>query len=168
SSGFLDTTVSGTVTYAYRVTGLDATGECESAPSACLEATATGPCTAAPLFAGLATAANGETNVCSVQLAWAAATPLCGGPVTYNVYRSTSPGFLPSPQNRIATGVAGTTFADTSPLGNGVTYFYLVRAVDGGNGAEDGNLVRQSSRPTGPVTTGSLTETFEGASGFDL
>src|SRR5262249_59733372 len=81
SSPFLDTTVSGTVTYAYRVTGLDATGECESAPSACLEATATGPCTAAPLFAGLATAANGETNVCSVQLAWAAATPLCGGPV---------------------------------------------------------------------------------------
>ena len=38
-SPYTDTTVSGTLTFAYQVTGLDATGRCESGPSACVQAT---------------------------------------------------------------------------------------------------------------------------------
>jgi len=53
-----DGAVSGGTTYAYQVTGIDATGNCESAPSACAAATATGACTAgactpAPADSGL-------------------------------------------------------------------------------------------------------------------
>jgi hypothetical protein len=153
-SPFLDAPVSGSVPYAYRVTGLEATGLCESDPSACVEATTTGPCTAPPTFAGLSTAA----------------TPLCGGPAAYDVYRSTVPGFTPDPRNRIATGVAGTSFADPGSLVDGVTYYYLVRAVDLGNGAADGNLVRRAAAPSGVTTIGTFSETFEGTAsggGFD-
>jgi hypothetical protein len=42
-----DGAVSGGTTYSYQVTGLDATGNCESAPSGCAQATATGACTLA-------------------------------------------------------------------------------------------------------------------------
>ncbi len=41
-SPYTDTSVFGTITYAYRVHGLDATGNCESGPSACVQVTATG------------------------------------------------------------------------------------------------------------------------------
>ena len=74
---------------------------------------------------------------------------------------------MPGPANRLASGVAGTSYSDTSgTLASGVTYFYVVRAVDGSNGAEDGNSVMPSAAPTGTVTS-TLTETFEGAGGFD-
>mgnify|MGYP000553134694 CR=1 FL=1 len=43
---------------------------------------------------------------CALDLAWTAATPACGGPALYNVYRSTSPGFTPGPENRIAQGLS--------------------------------------------------------------
>jgi hypothetical protein len=166
-SPYTDSSVSGTVTYAYQVKGLDATGVCESGPSGCAQATATGACTLPPSFAGLASVTNPATATCGLNLAWTAATPVCAGPVTYNVYRSTSSGFVPGPANRLATGVTGTGYSDTSgTLASGVTYFYVVRAVDGSNGAEDGNSVQQSAAPTGTVTS-TLTETFEGAGGFD-
>jgi trimeric autotransporter adhesin len=170
-SPFLDATASGTVTYAYRVTGLEGTGKCESDPSACIEATATGPCTAVPLFAGLATAAGVPADVCSVQLSWAAAIPLCGGPATYNVYRGTTSGFTPGAGNRIATGLSGTAFADPGPLVDHASYYYVVRAVDNGNGAEDGNLARKLAQPVGLTFPGTRNETFEGTAsggGFDF
>ncbi len=167
----VDGGVSGGVTYAYHVRGLDATGACESAPSGCVEATATGACTLPPEFAGLATAASAGGATCSVELSWAAASPVCDGPVTYDVYRSRTAGFTPSPANRIAGGVTGTTYLDTSPLHDGLTYHYVVRAVDAGNGAEEGNSVRRSAVPTGPFASAlPSVETFEGTQsggGFD-
>jgi hypothetical protein len=169
-STFLDTTAPGTVTFAYRITGLEPTGQCESDPSACLQATATGPCTGPPLFAGLASAGNGAIDLCSANLAWAPATAYCGGPLTYNVYRGTTAGFTPAPGNRIATGVLQTNFADLGPLTDSTTYYYVVRAVDGANGVEDGNLVRKSATPTGPITINTFLDTFEGSAaggGFD-
>jgi hypothetical protein len=166
-SPFTDSTVSGSITYAYRVRGVDATGNCESVPSGCVQATATGACTLAPSFAGLTSVTNPGAASCGLTLAWSAATPACAGPVTYNVYRSTSAGFTPGVGNRIASGVTGTGYADSSAsLVSGTAYFYIVRAVDSSNGAEEGNSVERSSTPTGPTTT-VLTETFEGAGGFD-
>ena len=166
-SPYLDTTVSGAITYAYRVAGADATNTCESPQSACVQATATGVCTLPPNFAGVASVTNNATSTCSVGVAWAAATPQCSGPVTYNVYRSTTPGFTPMVANRIAAGVSGTSFNDPGPLVNGTTYYYKVRSVDAGNAAEDTNTVEKSTQPTGPIAVANFTETFEGAGGFD-
>jgi hypothetical protein len=166
-SPFTDTTVSGTVTYAYQVTGLDATGNCESPPSACVQATATGVCTLPPSFAGVGAVTNGAASSCTLDVSWAAATAICGGPVTYNVYRSSNPGFVPNAGDRVATGVSGTSFVDSTGVHADTTYYYLVRAVDGGNGAEDGNTVLASAQPAGPTA---FSDTFEGALsglGFD-
>jgi hypothetical protein len=166
-SPYTDGTVSGTVPYAYQVRGLDATGVCESGPSACVEAVTTGACTLPPSFAGIDGASNLASLSCELVPSWNAATPLCAGPVTYNVYRSTSSGFTPGPGNRIASGFTGTAYVDDSvALTSGVTYFYVVRAVDVSNGLEEGNSVERSAAPTGP-TPATLTETFEGAGGFD-
>jgi lysyl endopeptidase len=168
ASPFNDTTVSGGTTYAFHVTGRDATGACESAPSSCVQATATGSCTLPPTFAGLTSASNNAAASCGITLSWSAATASCGGPITYNIYRSTSSGFAPSAGNRIATGVTGTSYSDASGmLVSGATYYYVVRAVDGSNGIEDGNTVRKSTAPTGPIALSNFIETFEGGGGFD-
>ncbi len=169
--GFIyqDLTVSGGSTYAYRVTGL--LNLCESGQSDCVEATATGDCTLGPLFAGLQAVTNAASSTCTLDLSWTAATSRCGAGVTYNVYRSTSPGFTPGPGNQIATGVTGTTYQDLSPLNNAQTYYYVVRAVDTLNSVEETNTVEKSSAPTGPFAPAALSDTFEGAQsggGFDL
>jgi hypothetical protein len=167
-SPYTDNTVSGTITYAYKVTGLDVTGSCESTPSACVQVTATGPCTLPPTFAGLTSVSNQAAATCGLGLSWSAGTPVCAGPLTYNVYRSTSPGFTPGAGNLIASGVTGTGYSDTSAsLASGTTYYYIVRAVDTSNSAEEANSVTRSATPTGPIATGTLTETFEAGGGFD-
>ncbi|HSS50301.1 MAG TPA: hypothetical protein VLX28_15295, partial [Thermoanaerobaculia bacterium] len=171
-SPFLDTNASGGVTFAYRVTGLDAGGLCESDLSGCVEAAPTGPCTLAPTFAGLAAATDPVQTTCTLNLSWAAGSSRCGGAVMYTVYRGTTPSFVPGPANAVAAGLTGTTFSDMGPLTNGTTYFYLVRAVDSTNGANDGNLQYLSASPTGPlVILGTRSDTFEGTKsggGFDL
>jgi hypothetical protein len=169
--GFLyqDTTVSGGTSYAYRLTGFLAA--CESAVSGCVEAVATGACTLAPTFSGLVSVANARNAGCALDLSWTVASSQCAAGVTYNVYRSTSPGFTPGAGNRVATGVTGTTYRDNVALDGGQTYYYVVRAVDAPSGTEDANVVRKSAAPTGPFVPASLTDTFEGAlsgGGFDL
>jgi hypothetical protein len=169
-SPFLDTDVSGGSVYAYQVSGLDASGLCESDLSACVQVTATGACTLSPVFAGLAAVANPGQATCALDLTWPAATARCGGPVTYNVYRSTTSGFTPGPGSLTATGLTGTAWHDPNPLVDQVTYFYTVRAVDGANSREDGNTVQKSAAPTGPFVSLTLADTFEGTAsggGFD-
>jgi hypothetical protein len=166
-SPFTDTSVSGTVTYAYEVTGLDATGNCESARSACVEATATGVCTLPPNFAGVAAVTDAGASSCTLDVSWAPATPICSGPATYNVYRSSNRAFVPNAGDRVAAGVSGTSFADSTGINGNTKYYYMVRAVDVSNGAEDGNTALASARPTGPVA---FADTFEGSLsglGFD-
>ena len=171
ASPYNDNTVSGGSTYSYKVTAVDGTGGCESAQSGCVSAVATGACTAPPNFAGLTTVANPGNAVCTLNLSWSAATPVCTGPATYNIYRSTTAPFTPAAGNRIATGVATTTYSDITGLVSGTTYYYIVRAVDSSNASEETNTVTKSAKVTGPITTSTLTETFEGAlsgGGFDL
>ena len=170
SSPFNDTSVSGGTSYAYLVTGRDATGGCESPVSGCVEATATGACTLPPTFAGLASATNQAAGICGVKLTWAPATANCGGPVSYDIFRGTSAGFVPGPGNRIATGIGGTSYGDTTLLSSGVSYYYMARAVDAANSVADTNAVEKSVAPTGPIASGNLVDTFEGAlsgGGFD-
>jgi hypothetical protein len=167
ASPYLDNSVSGGVTYAYKVAGAESTGNCVSSQSACVEVTATGVCTLAPTFAGLTSATNAGTASCTNNLLWPAATAACSGPVAYDVYRSTSTGFVPSGANLLAPAVSGTSYADSTGLVSGTPYFYVVRAVDTSNAQGDTNTVERSATPTGTVSTSNLVETFENASGFD-
>ncbi|MBK8304109.1 MAG: carboxypeptidase regulatory-like domain-containing protein [Chloracidobacterium sp.] len=166
ATSYVDNTVSGGSTYSYKITGKDGTGGCESTQSTCSEATATGLCTLAPTFAGLTTATNAAGASCQANLSWSAASPGCSGPISYNVYRSTVSGFVPGPANLIGT-TNSTTYNDTNSLINGTTYYYVVRAKDTGNNVIETNTVQKSVVPSGPVTLSTLTETFEGAGGFD-
>ena len=166
-SPYSDNSVSGGITYAYKVSGVDGTGSCESAQSSCAEITATGQCTLSANFAGLGTASNASAATCTNNLGWTAATAQCAGPISYNVYRDTTSGFTPSLVNQIASGVTSTSYVDIDQLNSGSQYYYIVRAVDASNGIVDGNAVQKSATPAGPIAAGNLVETFEAASGFD-
>jgi subtilisin-like proprotein convertase family protein len=152
-TNYTDGTVQGGVTYAYKVTGTDPSGSCESPQSGCVQQTATGSCTLAPTFAGLTSVSNSALAVCTTALSWSAGAkncPLASSTITYNIYRSTTSGFSPAGANRIATGVSGTGYADSGTLADRTVYYYVVRAVDS-LGNEDLNLAQQSTAPTGAV-----------------
>jgi hypothetical protein len=152
---FQDTTVSGSAPYYYVVRSLQ---PCESGNSAEASASTTGTCFVGPGFAGLSSVTNSEAYTCATDLSWSPATAWCGGQVTYRVYRSTTSPFTPSPGNMIASGLQTTQFTDHNALQNGVTYYYMVRAVDSFNGAEDENTIIRSAAPTGPFSTGTWTD----------
>lgn len=142
-----DDTAEGGVTYAYRLRGADGCGE--GPGSSCVEATPTGRCDTLPSFDGLASA-TGSASQCRVTLAWATAASNCPAAptVTYNVYRSTTPGFAPSLGNLIAS-VAGVTSWNDDTVANGTTYHYVVRAENasgGGNGPHAGHEEQNTQR----------------------
>lgn len=150
---YSDTAASGTIPNSYRVVAESSTAGCASQPSACAQATPAGACTAYPAFGGVSTVTSAGTPTCALTLAWSAATPRCGSGVTYNVYRSTTPGTPPSPSHRIASGLTATSFLDGSVVPD-TAYVYIVRAVDATTGVEDTNLVERSATPTGPLADG--------------
>ncbi|OGF62304.1 MAG: hypothetical protein A2Y62_04310 [Candidatus Fischerbacteria bacterium RBG_13_37_8] len=119
-----------------------------------------------PVFAGLTAVASPQYSLCTMQLSWNSAIPACGGPVDYNVYRSTTPGFIPSPTNLLVSGLTATSFTDTNGLISGTTYYYIVRAVDTANSVEDANLVERSGTPGGPASVGDWLEDGEGTPKF--
>jgi hypothetical protein len=145
AASFSDTTAQGGVTYYYVVRSID---ECESDLSAEVSATAVGACALPPDFEGAAWVQQPPADTCSLAVGWGDASAPCGGPVTYSVYRDTSPIFLPSPANRIAGGLAGTSFVDASALPPGVAQYYVVRALSTVTGLEEANEIRQSAAPT--------------------
>ncbi len=149
TTSFTDTTVAFGFTYFYVVRS--ASGGCEAAASAEVSAAATGVCWLGPSFAGLVSATSSGSSPCGLNLAWTAGTARCGGPVSYSVHRSTSSGFTPGVANRIATGLAATSFTDSGALAYGTTYYYVVRATDEANGVQEANTVERSATPTGPA-----------------
>ena len=150
-----DTPVSGVATYFYVVRAVQG---CESGSSAEAQASTTGPCAVGPTFPGLASVQNAATSTCALNLTWTAATTRCGGSVTYYVHRSATAPFIPVPGNLLVSGLAGTSFSDHDALANGGTYSYIVRAVDAGNGADDGNAVAMTATPTGVNSFGTWSD----------
>ena len=154
---YIDTDVSGSITYAYQVKAFIEGTSCEGPYSACADATATGACTLRPIFAGLGSATNAYSSACGIELAWDAATAQCGSNIVYNVYRDTTSGFVPGPGNLIASCISALTYLDQDVVGN-TLYYYVVRAEDDtGNGAgscnsgnEDMNTAELSAFPSGP------------------
>ncbi|HEX6853301.1 MAG TPA: hypothetical protein VF139_18030 [Candidatus Polarisedimenticolaceae bacterium] len=156
---FTDTSVLGGLSYAYRViAATDAAGKCQSlVASGCTEATATGTCNLKPSFAGAASGTSANGTNCGVTLQWNPATTSC--PLTpnvrYNVYRGTTPDFVPSAASRIATCVTGpSSHTDVNALSSGVTYYYVVRAEDDstGNGGPCGGGNEETNAAVVPGT----------------
>lgn len=124
----------------------------------------------APAFGGIVRAASpADAGPPRVELTWCPATPACGSGVTYNVYRSTSSGFLPGPGTLLAAGVTD-GYVDTA-VTPGTDYYYVVRAEDtepghGGpaaGGREDANTVELDATVRSSTTTVVLFEDdFEG------
>ncbi len=73
----------------------------------------------------LTATASGSSQI---NLAWHASAT---SGVTYNVYGSTSAGFMPSASNRLATGVATTSY-DATGLSASTAYYFRVTAVNAG------------------------------------
>lgn len=150
-----DGTVSGGTTYYYVIRSSDGAA-CASANSAEQSATATGVCTLAPTFSGVSSATNNATNTCGITVDWAAGNSLCPagtGELSYTLYRSTDPSFVPSVANEIATGLDVLVYDDQDPaLVSDTDYFYVVRATDADNSLQDDNTRSASAFPTGEIT----------------
>jgi len=153
---FTDTNAQGGYTYSYKVR---ATDNCsESAVSSSATATYSGNCILSPSFGGVTSISNDlATGACDLVLGWSAGTSLCplGIGVTYNIYRGTTPYFVPGGTNRVAAGVAATTYRDTTVTAN-TTYYYVVRAEDSttanGGPANGGNQETNSVMVQGTPT----------------
>jgi hypothetical protein len=161
---FVDTLLTPGVTYHYVVRADDSrSGEDDNL----VRRSATAPSEpdlAPPVFGGIESgssgAACGETSI-----AWQPGLDSCSQPLTYEVYRSTDPGFVPSPSTRVAS-TTSLSYTDAA-LDAGLSFTYVVRSRDS-VGNEDPNLVRF----TVPATVLDETlhhETFEnGAAGWSL
>jgi hypothetical protein len=104
-----------------------------------------GGCGGAPTFGGVAAASDDDPCANStVTLTWLDAPAWgSGSGGTYAVYRDTQPGFLPSPANRVASGIGGTAWTDPAPP-TGMTLYYVVRAENDetcGAGPNNGGMI---------------------------
>jgi len=149
---YQDTTVSGSTTYYYVVIASDGVA-CKTS-SVEVSETATGLCTLPPIFTGLQQVSTPLSDICTLQLFWGPATPQCGGAVTYDVYRSQTAGFAPSPVSLLISGITDTAVIDPDGLVSGEVYYYIVRATDTSSGASDTNLVAVVGIPFGPREPG--------------
>ena len=146
TTSFTDTGLTNGMTYYYQVTAVNAGGQSPKSN----ETFATPQLTAPSAPTGL-TATAGNTQI---TLAWTAST----GAVSYNLYRSTTPGGEGSTPYR--TGITTTSFTDTG-LTNGTTYYYQVTAVNAAGESPKSN--EASATPTsGPSK---LTGTIIGTPG---
>jgi len=157
---YVDTTCSGGSVYSYWVTAYKASTECESYFSSCDDAVTTGVCYESPGFGGVDSVSSADVSPCAIDVAWSAATPQCGGPVLYNVYRSTTTPVPVDGDHIVGTCIDGTNFTDGS-VAPSIEYHYLVRAEDIGgvgsgacsSGPTDSNTKTLSASASGSGST---------------
>ena len=112
-----------------------------------------GPCVTPPTFAGAARVVADPSESCQLEVEWLPAVNNCGSEaVTYDVYRSTSPTFLPTPARLVASDLSTTSYTDTA-VESGTRYYYIVIASDHLGNADE-NLFRRSEAPVGSLTPG--------------
>lgn len=85
-------------------------------------------CSVLPQAPGGLSAAEDSNN--AIALTWNASAAPSGCTVGYyNVFRGTTPGFIPSAANQVATVVSGTKYEDTTGMCQ-TPYYYVVQGVD--------------------------------------
>jgi len=133
---------------------LDDDGGLNVRESFAMPAGAPGACQQPPSFGGAQRIVPATDGTCALTISWSSATsdPCNTGSITYSVYRSTSSTFQPAAANRIASGLAGTSFTDDTVIG-GTHYYYVVHAVDG-LGNEDVNRRVVDEVPAGALSPG--------------
>ncbi|MFK8011901.1 MAG: choice-of-anchor B family protein [Marinicellaceae bacterium] len=164
---FSDSSASGDVTIGYRISKVNATGECETDRSICMETTTTGMCTAAPKFSGVNSVDSTNATNCGMDIKWNNANSYCNAGVSYDIYKSTDAAFIPSSENRIATAISANQFHDPV-VQDSTEYYYLVRAQDVSNQSLDNNNLKLSDTAEGIIGNGDFSAGAEiGDSGFD-
>jgi hypothetical protein len=80
-----------------------------------------------------------------INLTWTASPT---GGVTYNVYSSTTSGFIPSTSNRIATGLTNTAYSHTGLTANS-THYYVVNAQNSAGESAASNQAVATTQASG-------------------
>src|SRR3984957_2533000 len=124
---YTDTGLAASTTYYYKVEATDAEGT-SAASTQASNTTLAASCSAVPSApTGLTATA---TSSSAIGLSWSAVTPPANCSISgYSVYGSTTSGFTPGSTNLIASGLTGTTYANTG-LSASTTYYYKVEASD--------------------------------------
>jgi hypothetical protein len=133
---YSDSAVSPGASYSYHVTAVNGAGE--SPPSNSVVSGPPGPVSLPGAPTGLT--ATRPSKPRTIQLTWTAPASNGGAPVTnYRIYRGT----LPSGEASLPIATVGsvTSYKDTT-LQSGVTYYYVIRAV---NSAGDGAQSNEAS-----------------------
>lgn len=154
--GFLDTTVSGRLTYGYRLAALDPTGQFETALSPCAEIVPSGICHEIPSFEPALAAADAHATGCAVELDWQSGSTVCPEqPVVYNLYRGSDPEASFESFELIASGLATPGYRDVGLEAGPAVYVVRAEGLNGAGpgpngGIEDANEERVVIAPTGP------------------
>ncbi len=153
TNNFNDTDVSGQATIGYKISKTSGVDQCESERSQCVETITTGTCSIAPQFSGVTSVNTTQTNTCGMTVSWGNATGYCSNQISYNIYKSSNPAFVPNDSNRVATGIRGTNWHDIL-VTNGIQYYYNVRATDLSNQTQDTNNVKLADNANGNLING--------------
>lgn len=139
TTGYMDTLLQPGQSYWYIVRAFDSRSGEETNTIVKGALATTDPDTVAPVFSGLDALDTGA-GCGEATLSWSAAGESCSVPVTYEIYRSTDPAFVPSAATRVGTSLT-TNFEDAG-MTPGVEYTYIVRARDtvGNEGANEVRL----------------------------
>jgi len=126
---YTSTGLTASTTYYYVVEATDSFGSSAASNQASMETQSGGAsCTAVPSAPTGVTAT--ATSSSAIGVSWSAVTPPANCTISgYSVYGSTANGFTPGTGNLIASGVTGTTYANTG-LSASTTYYYKVEATD--------------------------------------
>ena len=155
ASDYTDTDLTGGVTYYYVVTAVDLADPTPYESGYSNEDSAI-PFDTTPVAPTGLVATKG---VGQVSLNWNDNTePDLDG---YNIYRSTDSGGSPTPYTKINGSLAATSDYIDNAVTNGITYYYVVTAVDLVSNESDYSN-EDSARPVGPPQT-LLNDGFEGA-----
>ena len=124
---YTNTGLSASTTYYYKVEATDAEGT-SAASTQASNTTLAASCSAVPSApTGLTATA---TSSSAIGVSWSAVTPPANCSISgYSVYGSTASGFTPGSTNLIASGLTGTTYANTG-LSASTTYYYKIEATD--------------------------------------
>jgi hypothetical protein len=132
ASGLTGTTYANTglpasTTYYYKVEATDADGT-SAASTQASNSTLAASCSAVPSAPTGVTAT--ATSSSAIGVSWSAVTAPANCSISgYSVYGSTTSGFTPGSTNLLASGLTGTTYANTG-LSASTTYYYKVEATD--------------------------------------